>query len=136
MSSIYLYFFYLFCYFIIKQEKIYIFKCSATCLKRIRTVLAPYILRSKVLLHEESTERVRSRYGFDTSQMLLEVFKTWCLCSLYIFTTRRCVYQRRITGARSHCSGCGDLPSNRKESVPAGTELYAGSTDSHIGESR
>ena len=30
--------------------------------------------------------------------MLLEVFKTWCLYSLYIFTTRRCVYQRRITG--------------------------------------
>ncbi|EIY33803.1 hypothetical protein HMPREF1062_01745 [Bacteroides cellulosilyticus CL02T12C19] len=38
-----------------------IFKCSATCLKRIRTVLAPYILRSKVLLHGESTALVRSK---------------------------------------------------------------------------
>ncbi|KXT51336.1 hypothetical protein HMPREF2531_02124 [Bacteroides intestinalis] len=61
MSSIYLYFFYLFRYFITKQGKIYIFKCSATCLKRIRTVLAPYILRSKVLLHGESTALVRSK---------------------------------------------------------------------------
>ena len=42
---------------------------------RIRAVLAPYILRSKVLLHEESTERVRSRYGFDTSQMLRRYLK-------------------------------------------------------------
>lgn len=75
-----------------------VFFVSAPYQNRIRAVLAPYILRSKVLLHEESTERVRSRYGFDTSQMLLEVFKTWCLYSLYIFTTRRCVYQRRITG--------------------------------------
>ena len=46
---------------ITKQEKIYIFKCSATCLKRIRTVLAPYILRSKVLLHGESMALVRSK---------------------------------------------------------------------------
>ncbi|RHL03911.1 hypothetical protein DW036_22905 [Bacteroides sp. AF39-11AC] len=44
------------------NRKIYIFpECSATCLKRIRTVLAPYILRSKVPLHGESTALVRSK---------------------------------------------------------------------------
>ena len=53
----------------------FILSLSAPYPNRIRAVLAPYILRSKVPLHEESTERVRSRYGFDTSQMLRRYLK-------------------------------------------------------------
>jgi len=42
---------------------------------RIRTVLAPYLLRSEVPLYGETTELVRSKYGSGTVQVQSE-YKT------------------------------------------------------------